>query len=1090
MRGRAKWALIIIPIIIAAYALTLTGATESTNAPAERKLFKNHRLLMAIAAARGDKDLVVLIASRPGENAHVAEEVARLGGEVHFREDAVDYLRARVPLASMEKLAAYKGVQNLDIDINIDKWDPAWDDFFPPEKEEPSSNPPDPDTPLSHPYLPTSDMDITRLHEENSSFDGRGTGVAILDATPDFLMPEMQTATTLDGRSIRKIAQALAVSDPRDDDDPMWVKMDATVTANGGKFSYKDQTYTAPADGTYRLGFFDERALHQPAYLYKDVNFDGNPPGSSGLFAVLWDEQKNVVWVDTNQDHSFVDERPLMDYGKRMDLGIFGSNQPASRRRKTVAFAVQTDAEKKYVRITLGVWQHVSEVSGAAVGKGFYGGAYDGVAPGARLISVFDGSNTVFRGVEGAIRAAKLEDVDVICLEPSILEETINPLHDGRAVAGVIFDRVIDKYNKLILSPANNSPGMNTVVDEVSSNKIVAVGAYQAGESYRINNGAEVRNHDNLHLVGSYGPAGDGGLKPEILSASELISTDAGYKPPEKRKGVYELPPGYSIAGGTSTAGPTATASAALLISAAKQSNVPYDAARIRAALLSSARYIPEIPAYKQGNGLVQVDAAWKMLQAMNGKFDPVVIESHAPVKTVYSDELATPNEGRGIYEREGWSVGQTASRTITFVRKSGSADPITYRTEWVGNDGSFKCADSISLPLNTPVKLPVSITANGPGVHSAILNLKHGDEPWIAYQTMSTIVVPDDFTPANHYQVVHNEGVDRPGSSSYFLRVPPETTALEINLDIPSTSKGTLRASVIAPDQGHSVPFDMLGVTKGGHLNSILRNPVAGVWEIVLYGNNFAFFPEEIDSKPLGAVPAKFTASLVSVAASQSFCQIGRGGAQGCPTEISFTNRLGQFHGGAVTAALGSSREQIVTVSAGERKIFEINVPPGTEELSAAISHPSDPSADVDLYLLDDTHGLAVLKNASTGRGAVKTVAAMSPAAGRWKIVVDGYKVTTGSVRFSYVDVINHPAYGTITVDDKAADHGSGSQWRVRPTVEVGAVPAGGRSLVGFVPVRVSDDQSETKTLSAFEKNLHDTQAGVPVGTAKVGFK
>ena len=1089
MRARVNWALIVV-VIVAGCALGAIGANENSNPPTERKLFKNHRLLMAVAAARGDKDLVVLIASRPGENSHVAEEVERVGGAVHFREDSVDYLRARVPLASMEKLAAFPSVQSLDIDINIDKWDPAWDDFFPPEKEEPSNNPPDPDTPLSHPYLPTRDMDIERFHEENMSFDGRGTGMAILDATPDFLAPELQTATTLDGRPIRKIAEALAVSDPVDDDDPMWVKMDNVVSATDGKFTYQNQSYTAPADGSYRLGFFDERALHQPAYIYNDVNFDGNPPGSSGLFAVLWDEQRNVVWVDTNQDHSFADERPLMDYAKHMDLGIFGSNRPAGRRRKSVAFAVQTDAKKKYVRITLGIWQHVSEVSGAAVGKGFYGGSYDGVSPGSRLISVFDGSNTIFRLVEGAITAAKLPDVDVICVEPSILEETINPLHDGRLVAGVIFDRLIDKYKKPILSPANNSPGMNLVVDEVSSNKIIAVGAYQAGEAYRINNGAGVRNHDNLHIVGSYGPAGDGGLKPEILSPSELISTDAGYKPPEKRKGIYELPPGYSIAGGTSTAGPTASAAAALLISAAKQSNVPYDAARIRVALLSSARYIPAIPAYKQGNGLVQVEAAWKMLEAMNGKFDPVEIQSRAPVRTAISGDLATPNEGRGIYEREGWSVGQSESRTITFTRKSGPAEAMTYRIEWVGNDGSYKSADSISLPLNTPVKFPVSITASGPGVHSAILNLKHGDEPWIAYQVLNTIVVPDDFTPANHYQIVHAEGVDRPGSTSYFLRVPPETTALEINLDIPSASKGTLRASVVTPDHGPSVPFDMLGTTKNGHLNSILRNPVPGVWEVVLYGNNFVFFPDEIDSKPLGPVPVTMTASLVSVAASQSFCRIGRSGAEGCPTEIAFTNRLAGFHGGAVTSALGSSRELAATLTAGERKVYEINVPPGTEEISAAISHPSDPSADVDMYLLYESHGIAVLKNSSTGSGAVKTVAAYAPAPGTWKVVLDGYRVPSGSIRFTYVDVFNHPAFGAITVKDEAGDHASGSQWNVRPTVEVGAVPTGGRSLVGFVPVQVSEGQTETKTLNAFEKNLHDTQAGVSVGAAKVGFR
>ena len=1089
MNYRSGGALFVV-IVILIGAQVAIGAAKSASAAAERKLFKNHRMLMALAAARGEKDLVVLVASRPGQNGRVADEVQRLGGEVHFREDSVDYLRARVPLAVMEKLAAFEGTQSLDIDIDVYKWDPAFDEIFPPEKEEPSNNPPDPDTPLSHPYLPTKDMDVERLLEENLGYDGRATGVAILDATPDFLAPELQSATSIDGHSIRKIAEALAVSDPIDDNDPMWVKMDTVVKAESGKFTYKDQTYIAPADGEYRLGFFNERALHQPAYLYQDVNFDGNPPGSSGLFAVLWNEEKNVVWVDTNQNQSFADEKSMMDYARRMDLGIFGSNIPAGRRRKSVAFAVQTDPKKKYVRLTLGVWQHVSEVSGASLGKGFYGGSYDGVAPGAQLISIYDGANTVYRLVEGAITAAKLSDVDVICVEPSIVDETINPLHDGRLVAGVIFDRLIDKYKKPILSPANNEPGMNTVVDEVSSNKIIAVGAYQSGEAYRINNGAEVKNHDNLHIVGSYGPAGDGGLKPEILSPSELISTDAGYKPPEKRKGVYELPPGYSVAGGTSTAGPTASAAAALLISAAKQSGISYDAARIRAAMLSGARFIPSIAAYKQGNGLVQVEAAWKMLQAMDKKFDPVTIESHAPVKTAVSAFLATPNEGRGIYEREGWASGQKGTRTITFVRTSGPAEPMDFQLEWVGNDGSFTSADSLTLPLNTAVKLPVSIAISGTGPHSAILNLKRPDESWIAYQVLNTIVAADDFTPANHYQVVHNEPVERPGSSSYFLRVPPKTTALQLDIETPD-AKPTLRGSVITPDHSGSVPFGILGMTKKGRLSSTIKNPTPGVWEIVLYGNNFVFFPEQIDSKPLSAVPTKLTASVVSVSASQAICQLGRSGVQRCPAEVSFSNRQGPFHGSAVTAALGSARRDTGTLASGERKVYEINVPPGTEELSAAISQLTDPAADVDLYLFQDVKGIAVLRGSSTGSGAVKSVSTFSPAPGQWKVVVDAYNLPAGSSRYSYIDAFNHPAFGTITVDDKPTVHESGSEWRVHPQVVLGAVPSGGRVLFGHVPVRVMEKEGpEAASLSAWEKNLHDSQVGISVGVASFGFK
>ena len=65
---------------------------------------------------------------------------------------------------------------------------------------------------------------------------------------------------------------------------------------------------------------------------------------------------------------------------------------------------------------------------------------------------------------------------------------------------------------------------------------------------------------------------------------------------------------------------------------------------------------------------------------------------------------------------------------------------------------------------------------------------------------------------------------------------------------------KATLRESIISPDHSGSAPFGILGMTKNGRLSSTIKNPTPGVWEIVLYGNNFVFFPEQIDSKPLSA--------------------------------------------------------------------------------------------------------------------------------------------------------------------------------------------------------------------------------------------
>jgi hypothetical protein len=64
--------------------VTLASAQAVLSNPHGRKLFKDHHLLLALAAVRGEKDVLLIIASLPGANAKTAEEVINFGGAVHF----------------------------------------------------------------------------------------------------------------------------------------------------------------------------------------------------------------------------------------------------------------------------------------------------------------------------------------------------------------------------------------------------------------------------------------------------------------------------------------------------------------------------------------------------------------------------------------------------------------------------------------------------------------------------------------------------------------------------------------------------------------------------------------------------------------------------------------------------------------------------------------------------------------------------------------------------------------------------------------------------------------------------------------------
>jgi hypothetical protein len=113
-----------------------------------------------------------------------------------------------------------------------------------------------------------------------------------------------------------------------DDDDPTWVDMQAQVS--GASFAFNSVTYTAPAAGNYRIGLFNECDPRLAGEVGNDVNRDGNPAGSSGIFAVLWNTASNTVYVDTNQNNSFADELGTTDYKTNYDVGNLGTDNPAT----------------------------------------------------------------------------------------------------------------------------------------------------------------------------------------------------------------------------------------------------------------------------------------------------------------------------------------------------------------------------------------------------------------------------------------------------------------------------------------------------------------------------------------------------------------------------------------------------------------------------------------------------------------------------------------------------------------------------------------------------------------------------------------
>jgi hypothetical protein len=281
---------------LAMMSLAVLAQSPSTAEPKRQFLFKDSRGELADARAKGKSTVSLVIASARGMNARVAAEVRSLGGEVRYREDSVDYLRVVIAPAKVEALVALPQIQSADIQVSSDS---RPDEQLPRAVDEsaPSSSdvpwpPTVSDHPLSRPFSAYDDLDISRLLAESPTFDGRGVVIAHVEGFFDLLRPEFQQALSLDGKPVPKLLDYLTVSDPREQDDSHmirpWVAMQSKVTARDRSFEYDGRRYGAPKDGAFRLGRFDESKFYPRPTGFDDLNRDGNPPGSSRLFGVLW----------------------------------------------------------------------------------------------------------------------------------------------------------------------------------------------------------------------------------------------------------------------------------------------------------------------------------------------------------------------------------------------------------------------------------------------------------------------------------------------------------------------------------------------------------------------------------------------------------------------------------------------------------------------------------------------------------------------------------------------------------------------------------------------------------------------------------
>ncbi|MGW7052686.1 S8 family serine peptidase [Streptomyces sp. NPDC054887] len=1030
---------------------------STTPAPksAAAKLGSADAQLLAEAEADGAKSVTLMVATAPGATEQVARQLdAVQGGLVGRTDDKLGYVRATLPTGEADKAikaaAKLSSVHGIDLkqEIALDDPTPAADRAKGAETAAEGTYPaPGKRTPAKNPYNPSFETGAVDFVEDNPKADGRGVTIGILDSGVDLGHPALQKTTTGE----RKIVDWVTATDPVADGDGTWRRMTAAV--DGPTFAIADRTWSAPA-GSYKFNLFREEAT-TGGDMNGDLNRDGD---TTDVWGVLYDAAAGTVRVDLDNDADFADEEAMKPYKDGHQVRYFGKDDPATDVVEQIPFVAEirkdvvynaAGAKADYVNIGIIEGSHGTHVAGIAAANSLFGGRMNGAAPGAKLVSsracTWSGGCTNVALTEGMIDLVTKRGVDIVNMSIGGLPA----LNDGNNARAELYTRLIDTYGvQLVISAGNSGPGTNTIGDPSLADKVVSVGASISKQTWAANYGSVVEKRYAMMPFSSRGPREDGGFAPTISAPGAAINTTQTWSPggPVAEAG-YKLPAGYSMLQGTSMASPQAAGASALLLSAAKQAKIDLTPAKLRTALVSQADHIKGFQPHEQGAGLINIVDAWESIEDDASAHEYTV---KAPVDTAIDQFLKTPGFGTGLYDREGGlKAGQKKVYDITLTRTTGPAGPVRHELHFENNDGTFKIVgdDVVRLPLNQPVTVKVSAQPRAKGIHSAVLEVSDKATEGIDKQILTTVVAAEALAEPS-YAFSATGSVQRNAPKSYFVNVPEGAKSLEVALGGLAAGSQTRFVSI----HPYGVPSDPTSTVNcyPNYTNPAntcrpdvrsYPNPQAGVWEV------------EVESRRTSPVldnPYKLDVSVLGAAFDPAVQTIPEAKV-GNPAAVEWkvTNGFAALEGKLKAGSLGSSKDTRPSIKNGEKQESTLTVGEGVERLDIAIGKVSDAAADLDLsvYL-----GTTLVGQAADG-DSEEAVSLVKPAAGTYRIVVDGYSVPAGTTEYDYRDVYFAPSLGQVKIDEaQTVKLANGASAQVKAEVVVAGAAPEGRKFFGEV--------------------------------------
>ncbi|MGH7712360.1 MAG: hypothetical protein ACREOG_13810, partial [Gemmatimonadaceae bacterium] len=300
------------------------------------------------------------------------------------------------------------------------------------------------------------------------------------------------------------------------------------------------------------------------------------------------------------------------------------------------------------------------------------------------------------------------------------------------------------------------------------------------------------------------------------------------------------------------------------------------------------------------------------------------------------------------------------------------------------------------------------------------------------------------------------------------------------LRVDVEST-KRRVSVAITRPDTRNVSGLRQPDTT--GKKTYAILDPMPGVWEVRLQDVDDTRLFDWQQAKKQEAVPnTQVTLTVTAIAATVALASdgigaLGEGGSseRHASADVTLTNRMAAFPGGAIGVALGSARRDRAQLRQTQQRVYEIDVPAGSPTLLARVRGPASSSADLDLYLFDCSGEECVASRADGDALGDEAVLVQNPAAGKWKVVVDAFRADSSGTWFEYEDVVLNPAFGSVAVTDQPKDRAAAATWSTRANAWLaGAMPVGRTPYAGVLL------QSQAKGVEPFIIGLYELRGSL----------